>query len=55
VAGIIKPRKFQEKTTTILNDVAEIVLKWNLGKITNDEAIKKVNHAFAKQDFFSSK
>jgi len=54
VAGIIKPLKFQEMTTAILNDVAEIVLKWNLGKITNYEAMKKVNKAFAKQDFFSS-
>jgi len=54
VARIIKPRKFQETTTAILNDVAEIVLKWNLGKITNNEAMKKVNKAFAKQDFFSS-
>ncbi len=41
-------------TTIILKDVAEIVLKWNLGKITNDEAMKKVNKAFAKQDFFNS-
>jgi hypothetical protein len=53
LAGIIKSQKFQQKTTLILNDVAEIVLKWNLGKITNDEAMAKINKAFAKQDFFS--
>ncbi len=53
MAGIIKSQKFQVKTTLILNDVAEIVLKWNLGKITNDEAMSKINKAFAKQDFFS--
>jgi len=53
MTGIIKSQKFQQKTTLILNDVAEIVLKWNLGKITNDEAMTKINKAFAKQDFFS--
>ena len=53
MAGIIKSRKFQETTTLILNDVAEIVLKWNLGKMTNNEAMTKINKAFAKQDFFS--
>ncbi len=53
MAGIIKPQKFKEKTTLILNDVAEIVLKWNLGNMTNDEAMTKINKAFAKQDFFS--
>ncbi len=50
---IIKSRKFQEITTLIINDVAEIVLKWNLGKITNDKAMTKINKAFAKQDFFN--
>jgi hypothetical protein len=53
LAGIIKQEKFQEKTTIILNDVAEIILKWNLGKIANDEAMNKINKAFAKQDFFN--
>ncbi len=52
MAEIIKSRKFQATATLILNDVAEIVLKWNLGKMTNDEAITKINKAFAKQDFF---
>ena len=37
---------FQEKVTYILNDVAEVVLNWNLGKITNEEALKKINKAF---------
>jgi hypothetical protein len=54
LAGVIKQGKFQEKTTKILHDVAEVVLKWNLGKIENDEAMKKINRAFAKQDFFNS-
>jgi len=49
----IKKNKFQENVTFILNDVAEIVLNWNLGHITNEEAIKKINSAFAKQDFFT--
>jgi len=53
MAEIIKSRKFQETTTLILSDVAEIVLRWNLGKMTNDEAMRKINKAFAKQDFFS--
>ncbi|MEX0639531.1 MAG: hypothetical protein ACT4NJ_03685 [Nitrosopumilaceae archaeon] len=54
MARVIKENKFQEKVTFILNDVAEVVLNWNLGHITNDEAIKKINSAFAKQDFFTS-
>ena len=54
MAGLVKKGKFQEKTTVILNDVAEVVLKWNLGTLTNDEAMKKINKAFAKQDFFNS-
>jgi hypothetical protein len=49
-----KQIEFQKKTTHILNDVAEIVLNWNLGHITNDEAMKKINRAFAKQDFFTA-
>ena len=43
---------FQEKVTYILNDVAEVVLSWNLGKISNDEAMKKINKAFAKQSLY---
>ena len=42
MARVIKENKFQEKVTFILNDVAEVVLNWNLGHITNDEAIKKI-------------
>ena len=53
MAGIIKQEKFQEKKTIILNDVAEVVLQWNLGKITDDEAMKKINNAFAKHEFFN--
>ena len=47
-----KVDKFQEKVTYILNDVAEVVLNWNLGKITSEEAMKKINSAFAKQNLF---
>ena len=54
MARVIKENKFQEKVTFILNDVAEVVLNWNLGHVTNEEAIKKINGAFAKQDFFTS-
>ena len=54
LAGLVKKGKFQEKTTMILNDVAEVVLKWNLGAISNDEAMSRINKAFAKQDFFNS-
>ena len=43
---------FQEKVTFILNDVAETVLNWNLGKISNDEAMGKINEAFAKQKLY---
>jgi hypothetical protein len=53
MARAVKKNKFQEKATFILNDVAEIVLNWNLGHITNDEAIKKINSAFAKQNLFT--
>ena len=54
MARVIKENKFQEKVIFILNDVAEVVLNWNLGHISNDEAIKKINSAFAKHDFFTS-
>jgi hypothetical protein len=54
LAGIIKQTKFQEKASLILNDVAEVVLKWNLGKINNNDAMNMINKAFAKQDFFNS-
>lgn len=43
---------FQEKVTYILNDVAEAVLNWNLGKISNAEAMEKINKAFAKQNLY---
>ena len=47
-----KVDKFQEKVTYILNDVAEAVLNWNLEKITSEEAMEKINRAFAKQSLF---
>ena len=49
-----KKKDFQEKATNILNDVAEVILQWNLGKIKSDEAMNKINKAFANQDFFNS-
>lgn len=53
MAKSFKENKFQEKAAFILNDVAEVVLDWNLGNLTNDEAIKKINRAFAKQDLLT--
>ena len=53
MAKSLKENKFQEKAAFILNDVAEVVLDWNLGNLTNDEAIKKINRAFAKQDLLT--
>ena len=47
-----KVDKFQEKVTYILNDVAEVVLNWNLGKISNEEAMKKINQSFARQNLY---
>jgi len=47
-----KENNVQGKMTYILNDVAEVVLNWNLGKITNDEAMEKINKAFAKQNLY---
>ncbi len=39
---------FEKKAILILNDVAEIVLKWNLGDITEQQALNKINYAFRK-------
>ena len=47
-----KVDNFQEKVTYILNDVVEVVLNWNLGKITNEEAMKQINKAFANQSLY---
>ena len=47
-----KADNFQEKVTYILNDVAEVVLNWNLGKISNEEAMEKINKAFAKRSLY---
>lgn len=47
-----KVDNFQDKVTYILNDIAEVVLNWNLGKISNDEAMEKINKAFAKQNLY---
>jgi len=47
-----KMNNFQDEVTYILNDVAEVVLNWTLGKITNEEAMKKINRAFAKRKLY---
>ncbi len=47
-----KMDNFHEKVTYILNDVAEVVLNWNLGKITTEEAMQKINKAFARQSLY---
>jgi hypothetical protein len=39
---------FEKKAILILNDVAEIVLKWNLGDISEQQALSKINDAFRK-------
>jgi hypothetical protein len=40
--------EFEKKAILILNDVAEIVLKWNLGEITEKQALNKINEVFRK-------
>ena len=39
---------FEKKAILILNDVAEIVLKWNLVDISEQQALNKINNAFRK-------
>ncbi len=39
---------FEKKAVLILNDVAEIVLKWNLGKLSEKQALRKINEVFRK-------
>ena len=39
---------FEKKAILILNDVAEIVLKWNLGDISEQQVLNKINDAFKK-------
>jgi len=39
---------FGQKAILILNDVAEIVLKWNLGELSVKQALSKINEAFRK-------
>ncbi len=39
---------FEKKAILILNDVAEIVLKWNLGKLSEKQALSKINEVFRK-------
>lgn len=39
---------FEKKAVLILNDVAEAVLKWNLGEMSEKEALIKINEAFRK-------
>ncbi len=39
---------FEKKAILILNDVAEIVLKWNLGEVSEKQALNKINQVFRK-------
>ncbi len=39
---------FEKKAILILNDVAEIVLKWNLGELSEKQALNKINKVFIK-------
>jgi len=39
---------FEKKAVLILNDVAEIVLKWNLGELSEKQALNKINQVFRK-------
>ena len=48
MSGIEKKMGFEKKAILILNDVAEIVLKWNLGEISEQQALNKINNAFRK-------
>ena len=40
--------EFEKKAVLILNDIAETVLKWNLGEISEKQALTKINAAFRK-------
>ena len=48
MSEVEKQMGFEKKAILILNDVAEIVLKWNLGEISEQQALKKINDAFRK-------
>ncbi len=48
MSRIEKKVGFEKKAILILNDVAEIVLKWNLGDMSEQLALNKINDAFRK-------
>ena len=48
MSEVEKQMGFEKKAILILNDVAEVVLKWNLGEISEEEALNKINNAFRK-------
>lgn len=48
MSGVEKQMGFEKKAILILNDVAEIVLKWNLGEFSEKQALNKINDAFRK-------
>ena len=39
---------FEKKAVLILNDVAEAVLKWNMGEMSEKEALVRINDAFKR-------
>jgi len=48
MSKVEKKMGFEKKAILILNDVAEIVLKWNLGDISEQQVLNKINDAFKK-------
>ncbi len=48
MSSVEKKMGFEKKAILILNDVAEIVLKWNLGDISEQQALNMINDAFRK-------
>ncbi len=48
MSSVEKKMGFEKKAILILNDVAEVVLKWNLGDISEPQALDKINDAFKK-------
>lgn len=41
--------KFEDKAIFALNDIATIVLDWNLGKLSEVQAMKKINQVFVNR------
>ncbi len=48
MSKVEKKMGFEKKAILILNDVAEVVWKGNLGDISEPQALDKINDAFKK-------